>query len=763
MKKFIDNLMAQMTLDEKIGQLNMVGPGDISQVEDGAGIVTGVAMNDDVGGKIRSGQVGAILNVPTSYDKGAAASIRAIQERAVNESRLGIPIMFWLDIIHGHKTIFPIGAVNSWDMDLIQKSARIEALEGSADGYHGTFSPMVDIVRDPRWGRVAESLCEDAYLGSRVAEAKVKGYQGDDLTQPGTLMACIKHFAAYGAPEAGIDYGTVDMSPMKLHESYLPPYKAGVKAGAGSLMAAFNDVNGVPCHANRMLMTDVLRKSWKFNGFTMGDYTGVNEMVKHGIGDEAEVAARAVTAGLDMEMVGELYVKTLKTSLEEGRITERDIDLACRRILEAKYKLGLFTDPYRGIDPENAPKQMRLPEYRAVARELAAKSCVLLKNDKAALPLKTEGKIALIGPLAADVLNVQGTWAVAGASRDSVSLLTGVQALAGDAEILHAQGANITDDPEEAKRVNVFGVTAPISDRTPDEMIAEALSVAEQADVIVAVLGEAKEHSGECSSRTDIGLPASQKRLLNELHKTGKQVVLVLMSGRPLTIKNECDQVDAVLQTWFGGSEAGNGIADVLFGKHNPSGKLTMTFPYNVGQIPIYYNQRTGGRPPDAPEYEKFKRVYMDAPYKPLFPFGYGLSYTTFEYGEVTADKVSLKNNDVLKASVRVTNTGDRAGDEVVQLYIQDPVATITRPVKDLKGFQKVSLQPGESKDVTFEITPEELKFFHPDLSHDWEGGEFIIHIGTSSAQTKTLSVQWDKDKSLLNNVKTRPQVRQLI
>ena len=737
MDDFISGLMGRMTIAEKIGQLNMVGPG--------GDVKTGIAVNTDIEGKIRRGQVGAILNVPSHPN--AAAAIYDIQSMAVNESRLGIPLMFWLDIVHGHKTVFPIGMSHSWDMALIEKAAQIQAIEGSADGYHGTFSPMGDVVRDPRWGRVAEILVEDPYLAGEVVAAQVRGYQGDDLGKPGTLMSCVKHFAAYGAAEGGMEYNSVDMSLMKLHEVYLRPYRAGIQAGAGALMAAFNDVNGVPCHANAYLLQDVLRKEWGFKGLTIGDYEGNKELIAHGLGDEKTVAALSLRAGLNMEMIGEVYHRAASAALEDNMISLEEIDQACRLVLEAKYKLGLFSDPYRGLDVKNSAQKMLLPEHRKIARDLAASSCVLLKNDHQVLPLKKSGTIALIGPLADDKLNMQGTWAVSADAENSVAVLAGMGDCGGpDLTILHAKGANITDDPVEAGRINVHGITAPIDKRSSKAMLAEAVKIARKADVIVVVLGEAKEHSGEASSRTDIGLPQSQKTLLAALQKLGKPLVLVLMSGRPLTIEQECAQADAVLQTWFGGTEAGNAIADILFGDVNPSGKLTMSFPRNVGQIPVYYNQRSTGRPTPEDEHVKFKAGYIDSRKSPLFPFGYGLSYTNFSYGPVQADKQTLKGeHDTLKATVTVRNTGACAGEEIVQLYIQDPVASITRPVKDLKAFQKISLQPGEEKSVRFDITAEDLKFYNPDLNYDWEPGEFILHVGPHSAATKTVSVQWEK------------------
>lgn len=739
MNSFIDKLMKKMTLDEKIGQLNLLTPG--------GNAVTGAVVNDNVEGKIRDGLVGGM------FGTGELDNVIKIQEMAMTTSRLKIPLLFGSDVIHGYKTVFPVplGLSCSWDMKLIEQSARIAAVEATANGLKWTFSPMVDISRDARWGRAAEGSGEDPFLGARVAEAMVKGYQGDDLSRHDTMMACMKHFALYGAAEAGRDYNTVDMSEMRMREAYLPPFKAAVKAGVGSVMAAFNDVNGVAATADKRMLTGILRKEWGFKGFVVSDYTGINEMTAHGHGDLQTVSARALKAGLDMDMVGEGFLTTLKQSLAEGKIKESDIDAACRRILEAKWKLGLFADPYKCFDQARRAAVVLCPEHRAAARTIAAKSCVLLKNDNSVLPLKKSGTIALIGPLADDKANMAGTWAVHGESKHSVGVLEGVKALVGDsAKILHCKGANITDDPELAKKANVFhdalvGEIAPIDPRDPKIMRREAVAMAKKADVVVLVVGEAKEMSGECSSRTDLSIPESQRALIAAVKKTGKPLVLVTMSGRPLTMEYEDKTADAILHTWHAGTEAGNAIADVLFGDVNPGGKLTMTFPRNVGQLPIYYAHRTTGRPWPG-HFEKFKTAYLDVSNAPLYAFGHGLSYTTFDYGPVQVSKAKLAGKkDSLTASVTVKNTGAVAGEEVVQMYISDPVATSTRPVQELKGFEKIMLQPGEERTVSFEITPKLLKYWNAGLKHDWEGGEFIIRIGTSSDKTQSASVQWDR------------------
>lgn len=732
MNSTLQRLMSQMTLDEKIGQLNLVTPGGFTN--------TGAVVSKDVEEKIRQGKVGGMFGIH------GAAAVRTPQEIAVKQSRLGIPLLFGLDVIHGHKTIFPIplGLSCTWDMALIEKSARIAAQEASADGLNWVFSPMVDIARDPRWGRMAEGSGEDAYLGSLIATAMVKGYQGDDLTRSDTVMACVKHFALYGAAEGGRDYNTTDMSRVKMYEYYLPPYKAAIDAGVGSIMCSFNEVDGIPATGNKWLMTDLLREEWKFDGLAVSDYTGINEMIAHGMGDLKTVSALALNAGTDMDMVGEGYLTTLHQSLNDGKITLAEIDQACRRVLEAKYKLGLFDDPYKYID-ETRIAEILTADNRAAARDMAARSCVLLKNNSETLPLKKKSSIALIGPLAHDRKNMLGTWSVSGDWQLSVSVLEGIQNIAGsDITIHHAIGANITNDPILAQRLNFSGHKVDIDPRTPDEMIAEALAAAEKSDIIVAVVGEAQEMSGEASSRADIGIPQDQQPLLRALAATGKPLVLVVVTGRPLTLTWEQQHADAIVVMWFGGTEAGNGVADVLFGNYNPAGKLTATFPHHVGQIPLYYNHKNTGRPYNGIDpVEKFKSRYLDVPNDALYPFGYGLSYTTFNYAKISLDKTTLHGDDILTARITVTNSGKYDGEETVQLYISDPVASITRAVKDLKGFQKIFLKAGESKEVIFTITPEALKFYNAALQHIWEPGEFIVHIGTDSANVQSASVTW--------------------
>ncbi|TXJ23253.1 MAG: beta-glucosidase BglX [Chitinophagaceae bacterium] len=734
MNAFITTLMKKMTLEEKLGQLNLPGAGDIT---------TGQASNSDIAKKIKEGKVGGLFNIKS------VAKIRDVQKVAVENSRLKIPLIFGMDVIHGYQTVFPIplGLSCTWDMPLIEKSARIAATEASADGICWTFSPMVDIARDPRWGRIAEGSGEDAYLGSQIAKAMVKGYQGDDLKKNNTIMACVKHYALYGAAEAGRDYNTTDMSHVRMYNEYFPPYKAAVDAGVGSVMASFNEVDGVPATANKWLMTDVLRNQWKFKGFVVTDYTGINEMIDHGIGDLQTVTARALNAGIDMDMVGEGMLTTLAKSLKEGKVTMQQIDMACRRVLEAKYKLGLFEDPYRYCDENRAATEIFTDANRKAAREIAAQSFVLLKNDNKILPLKKGGTIALIGPLADAKENMPGTWSVAADFSKSISLLSGLKEVAGnDAKILYAKGSNLDADSIFEVNAGMFGKALSRDSRPAAEILKEALAVANQADVIVAALGESAEMTGESSSRTNIEIPAIQKELLQALLKTGKPVVLVLFTGRPLALKWEQENVPSILNVWFGGSEAGFAIADVLFGDVNPSGKLSTTFPQNVGQVPIFYNHKNTGRPlQEGKWFSKFRSNYLDVSNDPVYPFGFGLSYTNFTYSDIKLSSASLKGAQTLKASVTVTNSGSRDGKEVVQLYIRDLVGSITRPVKELKGFQKIELKAGESRTVTFNITPEDLKFYNYDLKYDWESGDFTIMIGGNSRDVKSSDIKWVK------------------
>ena len=720
----VEELLQKMTIEEKIGQLNLVTPG--------GGIATGSVVSNDVEEKINTSQVGGLFGIA------GPERIKKAQDLAVKNTRLGIPLIFGSDIIHGYKTTFPIplGLSSSWDMELLKKTAQIAALEATADGINWNFSPMVDISRDPRWGRIAEGAGEDPYLGSQIAKAMVIGYQGENLTDTNTMLACVKHFALYGAAEAGRDYNSVDMSRIKMYNDYMPPYKAAIDAGVGSVMSSFNDVDGIPASGNKWLLTDLLRNEWGFNGFVVSDYTSVNEMIAHGLGDLQAVSALSLKAGLDMDMVGEGFLTTLKKSLDEGKITEEEITIACRRVLEAKYKLGLFDDPYRYIDKKRPAKDILKPESRTVAREAATKSFVLLKKHNNILPLKKDAKIALIGALANGKENMLGTWAPTGDSQLAIPILEGFKNVAPKAVITYAKGANITDDVVMAKNVNVFGTRIAIDKRSPEEMLTEAVAIAKAADVVVAVVGEATEMTGESSSKTDIRIPESQKKLIHALVETGKPVVLVLMSGRPLVIEEEMALPVSILQVWFPGVEAGNAIADVVFGNYNPSGKLTATWPRNVGQIPIYHSIKNTGRPQPTTTFEKFKSNYLDAPNSPLLPFGFGLSYTDFEYANLKINKSEIHQNEAITVSVDVKNTGDYDGEEVVQLYLRDVVRSITPPNRQLKGFKKVFIKKGETQTVTLALTPDDLKFYNSNLEFVAEPGAFEIFVGTNSDAT---------------------------
>jgi beta-glucosidase len=720
MNTFISNLISKMTLDEKIGQLNLPAVGFD---------VTGPVLSEGVDEKIEKGLVGGVFNTFTPQ------AVKKLQELVMTKSRLKIPLLFGYDVIHGHKTIFPIplGLSTSWDLDLIEKSARIAAREASADGLNWTFSPMVDIARDPRWGRISEGSGEDPYLGGLIGVAMVKGYQTNSLSNKDAILACVKHFALYGAAEAGRDYNTTDMSLIKMYNEYLPPYKAAVDAGAASVMASFNDINGTPATANRWLLTDLLRKQWGFNGFVVSDYTGINELVAHGLGDLKTVSARALEAGTDMDMVGEGFLTTLKQSLQEKKITLSMIDLACRRMLEAKYKLGLFADPYKYVNEERAKTEILSQQNRFDAKNIAEASMVLLKNDNQLLPLKKNAKIALIGPLADDKRNMIGNWSAAGDWKQSVGVMEGLRKAAPDMDIIYAKGANLVDDPAILKQINANGADIVADEKSAEKLISDAVSAANKADVAVVVLGESALMGGEATSRTNLDLLPNQQALLKALHATGKPVVLVLMNSRPLTLEWEDANVPAILETWFGGTEAGNAIADILVGNYNPSGKLTTTFPRSVGQIPIYYNHKSTGRPYDGVSNEKFKSRYIDSSNDPLYPFGYGLSYTTFQYSPVQLNMVAMKGGQTIQATVDIQNTGNFDGHEVVQLYIQDIYGSVTRPVKELKSFQKIFLKKGETKHVTFTIDENMLKFYNAGLKFVAEPGDFNLFIGSNS------------------------------
>jgi beta-glucosidase len=719
---FIRELMQRMTLDEKIGQLRLVSVGPDHPKP--------VLLEE-----IAAGTTGAVFNTVVR------PGIRDLQAAAMR-SRLKIPLFFAYDVVHGHRTVFPIGLglAASWDMAAITESARISALEASADGLNLTYSPTVDIARDPRWGRVSEGFGEDAWLTSKVAAAVVKGYQGKGLDQPQTIMAGVKHFALYGAGEGGRDYNTVDMSPQRMYQDYLPPYRAAIDAGAGAVMVSLNSINGVPATANKWLLQDLLRGQWGYRGMTLSDHGAVKELIKHGVAaDERQAVKLSIKAGVDMNMNDDLYGKHLPELLKAGEISQSDIDNACRDVLAAKWDMGLFKDPYRylqGADPVDTDAESRL--HRDAAREVARKGMVLLKNKDDVLPLKREGTIALIGPLADSKRDVMGSWSAAGKAFQAVTLLEGMRhATRGKAQLLYAKGANVTNNPDIIKYLNEYNTDVDIDPRDPKVVIAEALEVAKKADVIVAAVGEAQGMAHEASSKTNLHISFSQIELLKALKATGKPLVLVLMNGRPLDLSWEDGIADAILETWFSGTEGGNAIADVLFGDYNPSGKLTMTFPRSVGQVPIYYNHLNTGRPFDHEHPNKYTSRYFDSANGPQYPFGYGLSYTRFSVSDIQLSSAKLRKGDSLTAKVTVKNTGKRAGETVVQLYLHDVAASISRPVKELKGYRKLMLKPGESKVVEFPIREEDLRFYDSSLRYASEPGDFKVYIGLDSDDVK--------------------------
>ena len=730
MKEFVDELMSKMTLKEKLGQLNLLPAGNIT---------TGAAQNNPIVHQIKDGELGGVFNI-----KGLD-EIRTLQEMAIKKSRLGIPLLVGMDVIHGYETIFPVplALACSWNLEGIENSARVAALEASAEGVNWTYSPMVDISRDARWGRIVEGAGEDPYLGSLIAKAMVKGYQGD-YSLPSNIMACVKHFALYGALEAGRDYNTVDMSRLRMYNEYFAPYKAAVEVGVGSVMTSFNLVDGIPATANAWLVNDVLRKQWGFDGFVVTDYASIHEMTTHGVGDLATSSARALRAGTDMDMVAKGFIGTLEQSLANGQVSMADINQACRRVLEAKYKLGLFKDPYKYVRVKNRNQYVYTAANRKAARDLAAETFVLLKNENQVLPLKKQGKIALIGPLANDRANLCGTWCVAMAPERYSTLKESMErALKGKAQLLYAQGCNIASDDALQKAGEQGKNIMRVDDA---QAKAEALAVAAQADVIIAAMGEAAEFSGESHSRVNLELPDVQMALLKELVATGKPVVLLNFSGRPTILNWEKAHVPAILNVWFGGSEAGDAICDVVFGDKNPCGKLTTSFPQHVGQIPLYYNHFNTGRPvaDGADRFFSFQSNYLDVRNDPLYPFGYGLSYTTYQYGELKLDSKTMSPHGQITVTILVTNTGNRDGIEVVQLYIRDVVGSIARPVKELKGFQRLSLKAGETATATFTIDASKLKFYNYDLKEVVEPGEFDVMVGPNSRDLKraTITVQ---------------------
>ncbi len=702
-----DELLARMTPEEKIGQLVLLA---------GYGASTGpVQEQSALEAHIRSGACGNVFNVL------GVTQIKRLQQIAVEETRPGVPLLFGYDTIHGYKTIFPIslGEAASWDLALIEEAARVAATECTAAGLNWTFAPMVDIARDPRWGRISESAGEDPLLGSAVARARVFGFQGQDLTAPDTVLACVKHFAAYGAAQAGRDYNTVDMSERTLREVYLPPYRAAVDAGVLSVMTAFNELNGIPATANRFLLQDILRDEWDFQGFVVTDYTSINEMVLHGsAADEVEAGFQAFQAGVDMDMQGSVYRKHLGRLLAEGRITESQINAAAKRILEAKFRLGLFEDPYRYCDEAREARTLLAPAHRETAYRMACESLVLLKNEAGVLPLKPGVNLAVVGPLADSRRDLLGSWKGEGEWEDIESVLSAITRSNPGAAVTHAQGCDVASPNRSGFR--------------------QAIEAAQQADVAVLVLGESWDMSAEASSRTSINLPGVQTELLRAIKQTGKPAVVVLMNGRPLALEEESQLADALLEAWFPGTEGGSAVADVLFGKASPSGKLPVTFPRNLGQVPIFYAAKNTGRPFDPAHPESpFTSSYLDCPNDPLYPFGFGLSYTTFAFSDVTLDRATLNPGGTLTATVILTNTGSRDGAEVVQLYIRDLVGSVTRPLRELKGFQKVELKAGERREVSFTIGEKDLSFLRADMTWGAEPGEFELYIGPNSRDTR--------------------------
>ncbi|WP_201741479.1 beta-glucosidase BglX [Sinomicrobium soli] len=697
-----DSVLGLMTLEEKIGQTVLFTSG---------WDVTGPSMDPNYKTYLKNGNVGAVFNAfTTEYN-------RELQRIAVEETRLGIPLMFGYDVIHGHRTIFPIplGESASWDLDLMEKTARIAAVEASAEGINWTFAPMVDVARDARWGRIAEGAGEDTYLGSLIAVARVKGFQGDDLSASNTILACAKHYAAYGAAMAGRDYNTVDMSENELRTTYLPPFKAALDAGVATFMNSFNDLNGVPATGNSFLLRDILKGEWDFDGFVVTDYTSINEMVPHGYArDEKHAGEIAMNAGVDMDMQGGIYMKYLKASIEEGKVEESDLDDAVRRILEMKFRLGLFDDPYHYLDADREKELVLNDEHLEVARDAARKSMVLLKNDNAVLPLSEDKKVALIGPLVKDEKNIIGNWAAAGdRNGTAVSVYEAFEARFGKEDLLFAEGCKVLGDDTSG--------------------FDEAVAAARKADVVVMVLGELEGMTGEAASRTDINLPGKQKALIAAVKATGKPVVLVLMNGRPLSLEWENDTADAIVEAWWPGTMGGHAVADVLYGDYNPSGKLTVSFPRTVGQLPLFYNHKNTGRPipPDDPD-QKYVSRYLYTPNTPLYPFGYGLSYTSYSYN-ATADKKTITPSDTLEVTVKVTNMGERDGEEVVQLYLRDKVASVTPPVRSLKRFEKVAVKKGQTRELTFRLTADDLKFYNEDLEFVHEPGVFELFVGANS------------------------------
>jgi beta-glucosidase len=722
---FVNQLLSKMTLDEKIGQMRLISVGPDTPKS---------AVRD----MIQHGQVGAIFNTVTRQD------IRAMQDQVMQLSRLKIPLFFAYDVVHGQRTIFPIplGLAASWDLDAIAEVGRVSAYEAADDGLNMTWAPMVDVSREPRWGRGSEGFGEDTFLSAQMGSSMVKAMQGKSAADRFSIMTSVKHFAAYGAVEGGRDYNTVDMSPQRLFQDYLPPYKASLDAGSGGVMVALNSLNGTPATADSWLLKDILRGDWKFKGITISDHGAIKELIKHGVASDPQDAVRiAMKSGIDMSMSDEYYSKYLPGLVKSGAVSMAEVDDAARHVLNVKYDMGLFNDPYSHLgpkesDPQDTNAESRL--HRAEARDVARKSIVLLKNWRETLPLKKDATIALVGPLADSQRDIMGSWSAAGVAKQSIPLLQGMRnAMAGKGTVLYAKGANISDNKGIQDFLNLYEQAVSVDKRSPQELIDEAVAQAKKADVVVAAVGEAQGMAHEASSRSDLVIPPSQQKLLAALKATGKPLVIVLMNGRPLTVVNEDKQADAMLETWFSGTEGGNAIADVLFGDYNPSGKLPVSFPRSVGQIPIYYNHLPTGRPYNFAKPNKYTSHYYDAVNGPLYPFGYGLSYTTFSVSPVKMSSRTMPRNGSVEASVTVTNSGKRDGATVVQLYLNDPVASISRPVQELRGFQRIMLKAGESQTVKFKIDVDALKFWNQKMQHIAEPGKINVMIGLDSVRTQ--------------------------
>ncbi len=723
-------MIQSMTLAERIGQLNLVNPGDQP--------LTGSVANVDVRRSVTEGRVGMMFGI------GSIERRREIQNLCVRETRLGIPMLFASDVIHGYRTALPlpIAMACTWNLELIERSAHLAATEARADGIDLTFAPMVDVTRDPRWGRLAEGAGESPVLGAMIAAAMVRGFQGSvdgsQLTGADRMLACVKHFVGYGAGDGGREYAAANLGPHELHETHLPPFLAAIDAGVAAVMPGFNTIDRVPVTADARLLTTLLRDQWKFAGAVISDYTAINELQSHGMGDLAAVSARAINAGVDVDMVGQGFVSTLERSVEAGLVDESTIDRACRAVLRMKFMAGLFDDPFRSLDVERAAKVIGCDSHRKEAREMASQSFVLLRNQNGVLPLPTTGRIALIGPLADDRTNLPGTWSFSARGEDCISLLEGLREVGGDRITIEtACGCNLVDDPVMARRLNLFGETVTINDRTSDDMIAEAIEVATRCDTVVMAIGEAKEHSGECSSRTDLNLSDGQRELIAALRTTGKPIVLVIFAGRPLVLTDIVDQVDAILYVWYGGSLAGPAIADVLLGRREPTGRLTMSFPRSVGQIPVHHDQLPTGRPlPPNTTFEKFKSCYLDEINDPLFVFGFGLTYTEFVFDPPTIDRSVIDAAETAKVSITVRNVGRRDGVAVVQLYWNDSVAEVSRPRWQLQTFERINIERGGSRTVTFSVRAEDFAYVRAnsiaDVKWQWDAGEIILGVGSS-------------------------------